>query len=79
MWRTPWPWSTAVLAIALILMTRRLSDAQVELERARAQTETNRAERNGAVRSIDGEPAWGAGSALDMSEEWEQAIPPMDS
>ncbi len=79
MWRTPWPWSTAVLAIALILTTRRLSDVQVELERALAHHETNRAEPNGAVRSLDGQPAWGAGNALEMSEEWEQAIPPMDS
>jgi hypothetical protein len=79
MWRTPWPWSTAALAIALILMTRRLSDVQVELERARAQKDTKGAERNGAVRSADGEPASSAGSALDTSAELEQAVPPMDS
>jgi hypothetical protein len=78
-WRTPWLWSTAVLGVALIVMARRLSDVQVELERARAYGHPVQTNHDGAVHSDDGQPIWAAIKAADMAAEWEQAVLPTDS
>jgi hypothetical protein len=87
MWRTPWPWSTVVLSLALIVLARRLSDVQVELERARAQDRVDRttsSERAHSVngrtaQSVNGHPVWSASDSSEVCAEWEQVLPPMDS
>jgi hypothetical protein len=90
MWRKASPWLTGVLAAALILTGWRLKDAQSELQRMRDQVGTGLdlsrdpgsiAPAAAADRASDGLGASPdtAGEASDMSAEWEQAVPPMDS
>jgi hypothetical protein len=87
MWRRAGPWLTGVLAVALIINAWRLRDAQTELDRierllavgappsrGEPRPATERAVPAGLVRSPDI-----AREQLDMSSEWEQAVPPMDS
>jgi len=91
MWRRACPWLTAVLAVRVALMWWRLREAEAELERmyAAASTpappaaEATAAEpettADGAAASGGGETTEMAAGASDMSSEWEQAVPPMDS
>jgi len=90
-WRKACPWFTGVLAVAVTLTAWRLKEVQVELERMRDQVAAGRtvspepgsaepaaaADRASAARAEE-TPAV-AGAASDMSAEWEQAVPPMDS
>jgi len=90
MWRRARPLTTAVLAAGLVLMRRRLRKAQAELERLRAELKTaataatepvpGRPETagDGAVTRV-GEQTEVAAAVGDLSSEWEQAVPPMDS
>jgi hypothetical protein len=91
MWRRACPLLIGALSAALVLTRRRLSEAEAELERVRAAAS---AAGKGAAEPVDIE-AGTAGSAVsaaagrgaseaatgasDISSEWEQAVPPMDS
>ena len=91
MWRKACPWLTGVLAVALILATGRLKSVQAELERMRDQVATGQtvspepgptepgAPADQASAAGPGESPDVAREASDMSSEWEQAVPPMDS
>jgi len=91
MWRRAWPLLTGVLAVGLVLTRRRLSEAQAELDRVRAKAAATResaAEHGPAETAATvGEPGATGGKATaesvtvesDLSSEWEQAVPPMDS
>ncbi len=87
MWRKAGPWLTGVLAVALIIKAWRLRDAQTELDRierllavgaaprrVEPRPATDRAVPAGAGQSRDI-----TGETSDISAEWEQAVPPMDS
>jgi hypothetical protein len=87
MWRRAGPWLTGVLAVALIIDAWRLRDAQTELDRierllavaaspsrGEPRPATDRVIPAGLGRSSDI-----AREQPDMSSEWEQAVPPMDS
>ncbi len=89
MWHRTCPLLIGVLSAGLVLTRRRLRDAEVELERLRAEpvrapsAESRLSEptagSDGAVRS-DGRQAAKVGpDGSDLSSEWEQAVPPMDS
>ena len=65
------PVETAFLAVGLIITLRRLSDAQVRLERIRGQS--------GAVLTTGIESPFAAVDASELAHEWEEAVPPMDS
>ena len=91
MWQRACPLLTAGLAVGLVLATRRLSDAKAELERLRTEAATARpagaqpaatapaASHGGAHEPQSERPAEVASDAPDISSEWEQAVPPMDS
>lgn len=91
MWRKACPWSTGVLAVALILVAWRLKTVETELDRMRdelasAWTAGPASGSTEAPAAADGRSAVGpteapvaAAEASDMSSEWEQAVPPMDS
>jgi hypothetical protein len=91
MWRKACPWSTGVLAVAVILVAWRLKTVETELDRVRdelagAQTAGPAPGSTEAPAAADGASAAGpreapvvVGEASDMSTEWEQAVPPMDS
>ncbi len=70
MWHKAGPVLTAVLAVGLILTLRRLSDAQMKLERMRGQT---------AGTVANGARAFAAVDASELAREWEEAVPPTDS
>jgi hypothetical protein len=82
---------TVILAVAFVVTKRRLSDAEVEVERVRAATaaasaaaaETafdDTAETAGGVGTKSGgDTAEAASIGSELSSEWEQAVPPMDS
>jgi hypothetical protein len=91
MWRRACPLVTGVLVAGLIITRRRLSAAQTELDHLRAvarnaavsapeplaakpETTSDRAPATGAVQARDA-----AAGAAELSSEWEQAVPPMDS
>jgi hypothetical protein len=91
MWRKGCPWLTGALAVALIAATWRLRDAQIELDRIERLVALRQA-LGTAPPSIEPPPAADravlgtpepspviAGEPSDMSSEWEQAVPPMDS
>ena len=91
MWRKASSWLTGVLAVALILAAWRLKAVEAELERLEDQIATGRthgsepgstepaAVADGASAAWPEQAADGAGEAADISSEWEQAVPPMDS
>jgi hypothetical protein len=91
MWPKTSPWLTGVLAVALILAAWRLKVVEAELERMEDEVATGRTQSadpgstepgavaDGASAATPEQPADGAGEASDISWEWEQAIPPMDS
>jgi len=89
MWRKACPWLTGVLAVALITATWRLRDAQTELDRIQRLVAIGQAARAAPVsaalppateRAVPaGQPSDFAGELSDISAEWEQAVPPMDS
>ncbi len=91
MWRRACALLIGVLIFGLVLTRRRLRDAEAELDRLRAQTSgagkgptaavsaEPPATDKGAAPASGGETAEGATVASDMSSEWEQAVPPMDS
>jgi hypothetical protein len=91
MWRKACPPLTGVLAVALILVAWRLKTVETELDRvrdelagtwtagpARGSTETPAAS-DAASAAGPGESPDVAGDSPDISTEWEQAVPPMDS
>ena len=79
MWRRACPLLIGVLVVGLVL-TRRVSEAEAELDHARAHAS---AAGRGATAAFSPEPrATGEGAVTggwDMSSEWEQAVAPMDS
>ncbi len=91
MWRKACPWLTGALAVALILTARRLKNVETELDRIRDQVAIGRSADPGpgsaepaaptdrASAAGPGESPDVAGQPSDMSAEWEQAVPPMDS
>ena len=91
MWRKASSWLTGVLAVALILAAWRLKVVEAELERMEDEVATGRthgsepgsaepgAVADGASAASLEQAADGAGEASDISSEWEQAVPPMDS
>jgi hypothetical protein len=91
MWRRAWFLLAGVLAVGLVLTRRRLSEAQAELDRVRAEVVATqeRAAQPGLAEAAAtvGETAMTGGKATaetaaagsDLSSEWEQAVPPMDS
>ena len=90
MWRKACPWSTGVLAVALILVTWRLRAVETELDRVRDQlaaattgrvpgSNEEAAMAAGVSAAAPGDAPDMAGRPPDMSSEWEQAVPPMDS
>jgi|GEM_PF-2367815 len=91
MWRSACPLLTGIIAIGLVLTKRRLNEAKAELDRVRAQAAATggRADQAGAgevagpvgqnAMSADREMAGTAADGPDLSSEWEQAVPPMDS
>jgi len=91
MWRKACPLLTVVLAVALVAAAWRLRDAQTELDQIERLVALREA-ADAAARSVKPpsatEPAVPAEPELsrdvadessDMSAEWEQAVPPMDS
>ena len=91
MWHKASPWLTGVLAIALFGAAWRLKVVQTELDRIRVQAATGQS-AGGAPGSVEraatldravpagpGESPNFAGDSSDISSEWEQAVPPMDS
>jgi hypothetical protein len=60
-------------------MPPRPSDVQVELDRARAEANAAAECSGGATPSVDGSLARTGGDASDISSEWEEVVPPMDS
>jgi hypothetical protein len=79
-----------VLGVGLVLTRRRLDEAEAELDRVRAQASAaskgatavasvEPQATGGGAAATGGEPAEGATGASDISSEWEQAVPPMDS
>ena len=91
MWRKACPFLVIVLAAGLVLTRWRLNEAQAELERLRAEAsaagksvrEAVSAEApatGGAAEATgDANTAEAAAVSSDLSSEWEQAVPPMDS
>jgi hypothetical protein len=91
MWRRACPLLTGVIAVGLVLTRRRLSEAKAELDRVRAEAAATRerAAQSGPAEApaTVGETATSGGKATaetaavgsDLSSEWEQAVPPMDS
>jgi len=87
MWRKTGPWLTGVLAVALIINAWRLRDAQTELDRIERLLAVGAASgrvepRPATDRTVPaglGPSADIAREQPDMSSEWEQAVPPMDS
>ena len=89
MWRRACPWLTGVLAGALILVGRRLKQVQAELDQIRDEVAAARTAGPEPRSTEAGTAADGAATAghekapelagEDMSAEWEQAVPPMDS
>jgi len=90
-WRKAYPWLTGVLAVALTIAAWRLKAVQTELDRIRGQVATGQtagtaagpvqpaAEADRAVPPGPGEPPEIVSEPSDLSSEWEQAVPPMDS
>ena len=92
MWRRACPLVMGVLAAGLVITRRRLSEAQAELDHLRAvartpapgavaepvaakpETAGDGAAKTGAVQASEV-----AASTAELSSEWEQAVPPMDS
>jgi hypothetical protein len=85
------PLLTIVLAAGLVLTRRRLNEAEAELERIRAGGSAPTASvaqsapaqpaatgDEGAATS-GGKDGEATTAASDLSAEWEQAVPPMDS
>ncbi len=80
-----------VLVVGLVLTRRRLGEAEAELDRVRAQASAAgggaseaasaepQATRVGVTAETGEESAEDATGASDISSEWEQAVPPMDS
>ena len=91
MWRRACPLLTVALAAGLVITRRRLSEAQAELDHLRAVARTPTASATEPVAAKpettgDGPAATGAvqasevtAGASELSSEWEQAVPPMDS
>jgi len=91
MWRKACPWSTGVLAVALILTAWRLKAVETELDRMRDEIARVRmavpatgptaspGAPDGASAAVPTEARAPSGDGSDMSREWEQAVPPMDS
>jgi hypothetical protein len=90
MWRRSCPLLTLVLAVGVVFMRRRLREAEAELERARTEAGARRArvaepapaERAAAgdrVATTGGGEQAEAATTSELSAEWEQAVPPMDS
>jgi hypothetical protein len=91
MWRRACPLLASVLAAGLVLTRWRLNEAHAELERLRAEAsaagtspkEAVSAEAQttgGGVEATGGTKTAEAGTvSSDLSSEWEQAVPPMDS
>jgi len=91
MWRRACPWLTGGLAVALVAAAWRLRDAQTELDQIERLVAVRQA-ADAATRSVEPPPASQlalpaererprrvSDEPLDMSAEWEQAVPPMDS
>ncbi len=91
MWGRACPLLIGVLVVGLVLTRRRrLGEAEAELDRVRAQASAA-SKRATAVASAQpqatgrgatatgGETDEDATGASDISSEWEQAVPPMDS
>jgi hypothetical protein len=92
MWRRACPLLTFAFAAGLVITRRRLSEAQAELDHLRAvartpaagaaaepvaakpETTGHGAATTGAVQASEV-----ATSTAELSSEWEQAVPPMDS
>lgn len=89
MWRRTCPLLIGALAAGLVLTRRRLRAAEVELERLRAESlrapaaesppPEPTAGSDGAAKSGGSQAAKVGGEGSDISSEWEQAVPPMDS
>ena len=91
MWRRACPLLVVVLAAGLVLTRWRLNEAQAELERLRAEASVAgrspkeavsaeaQATGGAAEATGDAKTAEAASVSLDLSSEWEQAVPPMDS
>jgi len=89
--RIAWPVLTIILAVALVVTRRRLSDAEAEVQRVRAEAAAARAAAAETVFAETAETAGGVGAksggnraeaesiGSELSSEWEQAVPPMDS
>ena len=92
MWRRACPLLAVAFAAGLVITRRRLSEAQAELDHLRAVARSPAA--GAAAEPVaakpettgDGAAATGAAQAsevaagaADLSSEWEQAVPPMDS
>jgi hypothetical protein len=91
MWRRVCPLLVIVLAAGLVLTRWRLNEAQGELERLRAEASAAGESARESV-SVEAQATGGAAEATgdaktaeaatvssDLSSEWEQAVPPMDS
>ncbi len=76
MWSRACPLLIGVLAGALILTRRHLSRMHAELDRARAEAASAHMR---ATAAPNGQPTTGITTGSDLSSEWEQAVPPMDS
>ena len=91
MWRRACAPLIGALATGLVLTRRRLSEAEAELERMRAAAsaagqggtepvEIGAATTGGAAAAAAGGEAPEVVTVVsDLSSEWEQAVPPMDS
>lgn len=92
MWRKACPLLVIVLAAGLLLTRWRLNEAQAELERLRAERGKPAGESAREAVSAEAQATGGAAEAIgdaktaqaatvssDLSSEWEEAVPPMDS
>jgi hypothetical protein len=74
MWRRACPILIAIFAVALVLTRRRLCQVESD-ELNRARGEAGHAMESTGTQGKPGVAAVGS----DLSSEWEQGVPPMDS
>ena len=91
MWRRACPLLVIITAAGLVLTRRRLNEAQAEIERARVKASAGdgspkeavfaEAQATGGRAQATGEATTAEAPTVssDLSSEWEQAVPPMDS
>ena len=86
MWRRSCPVLLVALAVGFVLTRRRLRNAEDELRLLRMTTRAQERRISEAARTSDAAAAVGGSQATVPAEapaadfeEWEQAVPPMDS